>query len=138
MDSSHWDGAVLAAILAIIIAYVTGRKQEGSIQDERRKVIIEKIEEIEGKINDLSTKQLTEVQENRLRLLSIEKDLEALKLNNKDYVTAYEMERRVETILIRKDELRRRIVALEKKVHKFDLDGVESPASILIKRNGEN
>ena len=53
----------------------------------------------------------------------MEKDVCILDGKSKSFVTGYELEQRLQTSLIRLDELRRRIVAVEDQVFGYNLDG---------------
>ena len=72
--------------------------------------------------------------EHALRFIALEKDVSILSEKSKALVTGYELEQRLQTSLIRFDELRRRIVAVEDQVFGYNLDGSIIAPQVIIRR----
>jgi primosomal protein N'' len=73
--------------------------------------------------------------EYELRFRTLEKDVSILDEKSKMLVTSYELEQRLQTSLIRFDELRRRIVAMEDQVFGFNLDGALIAPQLVVRRD---
>jgi hypothetical protein len=65
----------------------------------------------------------------------LEKDVSILDKKSKMLVTSYELEQQLQTSLIRFDELRRRIVAMEDQVFGFNLDGALIAPQLVVRRD---
>ena len=73
--------------------------------------------------------------EHEARFITLEKDVGIIDRKSRMLVTSYELEQRLQTLLIRLDELRRRIVAMEDQVFGFNLDGALIAPNLVVRRD---
>ena len=73
--------------------------------------------------------------EYELRFITLEKDVSIIDEKSNMLVTSYELEQRLQNSLIRFDELRRRIVAMEDQVFGFNLDGAIMAPQLVVRRD---
>ena len=72
--------------------------------------------------------------EHELRFIGLEKDVGILDEKAKMMVSSYELEQRLQPSVIRADELRRRIVAMEDQVFGYNLDGAFMTSQLVVRR----
>jgi hypothetical protein len=77
---------------------------------------------------------MTLKREHELRVIALEKDLSVLDARSKNMVSSYELEQRLQPLVIRIDELRRRIVAMEDNVFGYNLDGAIMTSQLVVRR----
>jgi len=119
-----WEAPLLGALLGMLVAFVGGYRAAAG-----------RLSALERDVATLRQQAVSTEKAAALETLSLKRDVDALQHRQKDCVTAYELERRWETWAARKDELRRRIVAVETRVWGWNLDGLPAPSQVQIMRN---
>lgn len=137
MMPEAWSGPLLGAILAVVLSFVAGYRIAQQKLAEVKSDLERRLDVHFKNINELKASFGTSDREHAIKMLSLEKDVTALQGQVRQYVTAYELERRFETFAARKDELRRRIILLERLALGHDLDGTAPTSSIQVKRSSE-
>ncbi len=126
--------ALLSALLAIIVGFVAGHKVSSSRSEEIKETLSNRISVLVGEVNKIKSMLNAHEREMILRVVVIEKDVDGMKESSVNYVTAIELERRLEPMIIKKDELRRRIIRIERSLFKDDLDGADSSQNVTVVR----
>lgn len=131
---SEWLLAAFAATISAILTHAfSSIRARGEWRREADMIRLEVGQQEAGTI-DAMTEAATTKREHELRLITLEKDVAILDENAKMLVSSYELEQRLQTSLIRFDELRRRIVAVEDQVFGYNLDGAFTAPQLVVRR----
>lgn len=122
--------AVVSAVLSHAFSTVRARAEWRREADQIRHALSQHEAETATAMAELTTLK----REHELRFITLEKDVCILDEKAKMLVTSYELEQRLQPPMIRADELRRRIVALEDDVFGYNLDGAQTAPYVVVRR----
>ena len=133
--ASEWLLAAFAAVISAILTHAfSSIRARGEWRREADMIRLE-VGQHEADTVDAIAEVTTMKREYELRFITLEKDVRILDEKGKMLVTSYELEQRLQTSLIRFDELRRRIVAMEDQVFGYNLDGAFIAPQLVVRRN---
>jgi len=138
MSMEHTSEWLLAAFAAIISAILTHAFSTIRARAEWRReadMIRQALSQHEADTAVAMGEVTTMKREYELRFITLEKDVSIFDQKSKMLVTGYELEQRLQTSLIRFDELRRRIVAVEDQVFGYNLDGALIAPQLVVRRD---
>ncbi len=122
--------AVVSAILSHAFSTIRARAEWRREADLIRQALSQHEADTANTIGEVTTMK----REHELRFITLEKDVSILDEKSKMLVSSYELEQRLQPLLIRTDELRRRIVAMEDHVFGYNLDGAFMTLQPVIRR----
>ena len=133
--TSEWLLAAFAAIISAILTHafstIRARAEWRREADMIRRALGQHETDTAIAMGEVTTTK----REYELRFISLEKDVSIIDEKSKMLVTGCELEQRLQTSLIRFDELRRRIVAMEDQVFGFNLDGTLIAPQLVVRRD---
>ncbi len=122
--------AVISAILTHAFSTIRARAEWRREADLIRQALSQNEADTANAIGEVTTMK----REHELRFIRLEKDVGNLEEKSKIMVSSYELDQRLQPPMIRADELRRRIVAMEDQVFGYNLDGVLMPSQPMVRR----
>ena len=132
---SEWLLAALTAMISVILTHAFSTIRARAEWRREADMIRQALSQHEADTATAMGEVATMKREQELRFISLEKDVSILDKKSKMLVTSYELEQQLQTSLIRFDELRRRIVAMEDQVFGFNLDGALIAPQLVVRRD---
>jgi hypothetical protein len=122
--------AVVSAILSHALSTIRARaewRREADLLRAQISQLAAEAASAAGVVNTLRS-------DHERHFVTIEKDLTVLDAKAKMLVTSYELEQRLEPMMLRIDELRRRIIPMEDSLFGYNLDGSLAPSQVMVRR----
>ena len=132
---SEWLLAAFTAMISAILTHAFSTIRARAEWRREADMIRQALSQHEADTATAMGEGATMKREYELRFITLEKDTSILDEKSKMLVTSYELEQRLQTSLIRFDELRRRIVAMEDQVFGFNLDGAFIAPQLVVRRD---
>jgi len=133
--TSEWLLAAFAAIISAILTHAFSTIRARAEWRREADMIRQALSQHEADTAVAMGEVTTMKREYELRFITLEKDVSIFDQKSKMLVTGYELEQRLQTSLIRFDELRRRIVAVEDQVFGYNLDGALIAPQLVVRRD---
>ena len=133
--TSEWLIAAFAATISAILTHAFSTIRARAEWRREADMIRQALSQHETDTATAMGEVTTMKREYELRFLTLEKDVGIIDGKSRMLVTSYELEQRLQTSLIRFDELRRRIVAMEDQVFGFNLDGALIAPNLVVRRD---
>jgi hypothetical protein len=132
---SEWLLAAFTALISAILTHAFSTIRARAEWRREADMIRQALSQHETDTATAMGEVATIKREYELRFITLEKDISILDKKSKMLVTSYELEQQLQTSLIRFDELRRRIVAMEDQVFGFNLDGALIAPQLVVRRD---
>ena len=132
--ASDWLMPAFVALVSAILSHAFSTIRARAEWRREADLIRQALSQHEAETTSAVGEVMTMKREHELRFIALEKDLNILDEKSKIMVSSYELEQRLQPLVIRADELRRRIVAMEDNVFGYNLDGALMTSHLVVRR----